>query len=330
MKTTTLGPSGIRCSAIGLGTWAMGGWMWGGGDNAGATLAIQASLDAGVTLIDTAPAYGLGRSERLVGTALKGRRHEAVIATKCGLVWHTQKGTHFFEEDGHPVYRYLGRDAIAYEVEQSLANLQTDYIDLYQSHDDDANTPLEDTLGAFDDLVKAGKVRAIGASNFTAPRLAEALDVSERLGIARYESLQPLYNLYDRAVFEDELEPLCLKREVGVINFYALAAGFLTGKYRTEADAAKSARGASTTKKYLNPRGLRILEALDKVAQQYNAKPGQVAIAWQIARPSVTAPIASATSIAQLDELVTATQLKLDAGTIAMLDRASEEEGKAA
>lgn len=149
--------------------------------------------------------------------------------------------------------------------------------------------------------------------------------MSERLGIARYESLQPLYNLYDRAVFEDALEPLCLKREVGVISFYALAAGFLTGKYRTEADAAKSARGANTTKKYLNPRGLRILDALDKVAQQYNAKPGQVAIAWQIARPGVTAPIASATSLAQLEELVVATQLKLDAGTIDMLDRASAE-----
>jgi aryl-alcohol dehydrogenase-like predicted oxidoreductase len=173
-------------------------------------------------------------------------------------------------------------------------------------------------------------VRAIGASNYSAPRLAEALDVSERLGIARYESLQPLYNLYDRAVFEDALEPLCLKREVGVINFYALAAGFLTGKYRTEADAAKSPRGANTTRKYLNERGLRILDALDKVAQQYNAKPGQVAIAWQIARPGVTAPIASATSIGQLEELVVATQLKLDAGTIEMLDRASAETQPAA
>jgi aryl-alcohol dehydrogenase-like predicted oxidoreductase len=211
-------------------------------------------------------------------------------------------------------------------VEASLKRLQTDYIDLYQSHDDDAATPLEESLGAFDELVKAGKVRAIGASNYSAPRLAEALDISERLGIARYESLQPLYNLYDRAVFEDALEPLCVKREVGVINFYALAAGFLTGKYRTAADASKSARGANTTKKYLNPRGLRILEALDKVAQQYNAKPGQVAIAWQIARPSITAPIASASSIAQLEELVVATQLKLDAGTIQMLDRASAED----
>jgi aryl-alcohol dehydrogenase-like predicted oxidoreductase len=168
-------------------------------------------------------------------------------------------------------------------------------------------------------------VRAIGASNFSAPRLAEAIDVAEREGLPRYESLQPLYNLYDRAVFEDALEPLCLERGVGVINFYALAAGFLTGKYRRVEDAAKSARGATTTQKYLNPRGLRILDALDSAAKAHGATPGQVAIAWQIARPSITAPIASATSIRQLDELVKAAQLKLDPETIAALDKASAE-----
>ena len=175
MKTSTLGPSGIRCSAIGLGTWAMGGWMWGGGDDAAAIDAIRASLDAGVTLIDTAPAYGLGQSERLVGQALKGRRDQAVIATKCGLVWHTKQGTHFFDEDGHPVYRHLGRDSIFFEVEQSLTNLQTDRIDLYITHWQDSTTPVAETMDALLTLKRQGKIRAIGVSNIDAPTLAEYL-----------------------------------------------------------------------------------------------------------------------------------------------------------
>ncbi|OEZ32037.1 aldo/keto reductase [Variovorax boronicumulans] len=311
-----LGRSTLRVSPLAFGGNVFG-WT---ADEATSFKLLDAWLDAGFNFVDTADVYSAwvsghvgGESETIIGKWLKhsGKRNRLVLATKVGKPMGEGKVG-------------LSPKYIREAVEASLKRLQTDYIDLYQSHDDDANTPLEDTLGTFDALIKEGKVRAIGASNYTAPRLAEALDVSERLGIARYESLQPLYNLYDRAVFEDALEPLCLKREVGVINFYALAAGFLTGKYRTEADVAKSARG-TTTKKYLNPRGLRILDALDKVAQQYNAKPGQVAIAWQIARPGVTAPIASATSLAQLEELVVATQLKLDAGTIDMLDRASAE-----
>ncbi|BEP54456.1 aldo/keto reductase [Variovorax sp. V118] len=311
-----LGRSTLRVSPLAFGGNVFG-WT---ADEATSFKLLDAWLDAGFNFVDTADVYSAwvpghvgGESETIIGKWLKhsGKRNRLVLATKVGKPMGEGK------VGLSPTY-------IREAVEASLKRLQTDYIDLYQSHDDDANTPLEDTLGTFDALIKEGKVRAIGASNYTAPRLAEALDVSERLGIARYESLQPLYNLYDRAVFEDALEPLCLKREVGVINFYALAAGFLTGKYRTEADVTKSARG-TTTKKYLNPRGLRILDALDKVAQQYNAKPGQVAIAWQIARPGVTAPIASATSLAQLEELVVATQLKLDAGTIDMLDRASAE-----
>ncbi|SET83815.1 aldo/keto reductase [Variovorax sp. OV084] len=317
-----LGRSGLLVSPLAFGGNVFG-WTV---DEAASFKLLDAWLDAGFNFVDTADVYSAwvpghtgGESETIIGKWLKhsGKRNRVVLATKVGKPMGEGKVG-------------LAPKYIREAVEASLKRLQTDYIDLYQSHDDDAGTPLEESLGAFDDLIKEGKVRAIGASNYSAPRLAEALDVSERLGIARYESLQPLYNLYDRAVFEDALEPLCIKREVGVINFYALAAGFLTGKYRTEADAAKSARGANTTKKYLNERGLRILDALDKVAQQYNAKPGQVAIAWQIARPGVTAPIASATSIAQLEELVVATQLKLDAGTIEMLDRASAEAKHAA
>ena len=215
---------------------------------------------------------------------------------------------------------------IRQSIDASLKRLRTDHVDLYQSHQDDADVPIEDVLGTYADLIKAGKVRAIGASNFTAARLAQALDVAEQQNLPRYESLQPLYNLCDRAVFERELEPLVTARGVGVINYYALAAGFLTGKYRSAADADKSARGKSTVDKYLNPRGLRILAALDAAAEQHGATPAEVALAWQIARPAITAPIASATSLEQLAKLASAATLQLDAASIAAIDQASREE----
>jgi len=207
-------------------------------------------------------------------------------------------------------------------VEASLKRLQTDVIDLYQSHDDDPNVPLADTLGAYADLIKAGKVRAIGASNFTAARLSEALAVSAAHELPRYECLQPLYNLVERPAFEAELEAVCVQHHIGVINFFGLARGFLTGKYRSEADLTKSPRGQGV-KQYLTPHGLRVLDALDAVAQRLNATPAQVALAWQIARPSVTAPIASATSLAQLADLVAAAHLALDADAIGTLNKAS-------
>jgi aryl-alcohol dehydrogenase-like predicted oxidoreductase len=317
MQLRSLGRSGLQVSPLAFGGNVFG-WTV---DEPLSFRLLDAWLDAGFNFVDTAdvysswvPGHSGGESETIIGKWLRqtGKRNRVVLATKVGKpMGEGRKGL-------SPAYI---RDA----VDASLKRLKTDHIDLYQSHDDDAETPLADTLGAFAELIKAGKVRAIGASNYSAPRLAEALDVAEREGLPRYESLQPLYNLYDRAVFEDALEPLCLERGVGVINFYALAAGFLTGKYRSEADAAKSARGANTTKKYLNPRGLRILAALDAAAKAHGATPGQVAIAWQIARPSITAPIASATSQKQLDELVAAASLALDAETIAALDTASAE-----
>ncbi len=317
MQLRPLGRSGLDVSPLAFGGNVFG-WTV---DESTSFRLLDAWLDAGFNFVDTADVYSAwvpghvgGESETIIGKWLKqtGKRNRVVLATKVGKPMGEGKiGL-------SPAY-------IREAVDASLKRLKTDHIDLYQSHDDDASTPLEDSLGTFAELIKAGKVRAIGASNYTAPRLAEALDVSERLGLPRYESLQPLYNLYDRAVFEDALEPLCLARGVGVINFYALAAGFLTGKYRTAADAQKSARGANTTKKYLNERGLAILAALDAVAARHGVTPGQAAIAWQIARPAVTAPIASATSIAQLDELTTAATLKLDAESIAALDTASAE-----
>jgi aryl-alcohol dehydrogenase-like predicted oxidoreductase len=317
MQLRPLGRSGLQVSPLAFGGNVFG-WTV---DEKLSFRLLDAWLDAGFNFVDTAdvysswvPGHSGGESETIIGKWLRqsGKRNRVVLATKVGKpMGDNKKGL-------SPAY-------IRQAVDASLKRLQTDHIDLYQSHDDDADMPLADTLGAFAELIQAGKVRAIGASNYSAPRLAEALDVAERQRLPRYESLQPLYNLCDRAVFEEALEPLCLERGVGVINFYALAAGFLTGKYRSEADAAKSPRGASTTKKYLNPRGLRILAALDEVAKTRGATPGQVAIAWQIARPAITAPIASATSAVQLDELVAAARLTLDAEAIALLDEASAE-----
>jgi aryl-alcohol dehydrogenase-like predicted oxidoreductase len=317
MQLRELGRSGLQVSPLAFGGNVFG-WTV---DEAQSFRLLDAWLDAGFNFVDTADVYSSwvpghvgGESETIIGKWLRqsGKRNRVVLATKVGKPMGDGK---------------VGLSAayIREAVDASLVRLKTDHIDLYQSHDDDAGTPIEETMEAFAGLIKAGKVRAIGASNYSAPRLAEALDVSERLGLPRYESLQPLYNLYDRAVFEDALAPLCLERGVGVINFYALAAGFLTGKYRNEADAGKSARGANTTKKYLNARGLRILDALDAVAATHGATPAQVAIAWQIAQPAVTAPIASATSTAQLDELAKAAVLKLDAAAMASLTEASRE-----
>lgn len=317
MQLRSLGRSGLQVSPLCFGGNVFG-WT---ADEATSFALLDAWVDAGFNFIDTADVYSRwapghtgGESESVIGRWLKrsGKRHHIVLATKVGKDMGDGK------VGLRPAY-------IRQAVEASLQRLQTDHIDLYQSHDDDTTVPLADTLGAYADLIRAGKVRAIGASNYSAARLQDALQTSERLGLPRYESLQPLFNLYDRAVFEDALQPLCVQQQVGVINFYALAAGFLTGKYRTAADAAKSARGANTTAKYLNDRGLRILAALDAVAQRYNATPGQVAVAWQMVQTGITAPIASATSVAQLHELIKATQLQLDSDALAQLDTASAQ-----
>ena len=281
---------------------------------------LDAFVDAGFNAIDTADVYSLwvpghqgGESETVLGKwfAARKRRDQVVLATKVGmLAVDGDKGG-------------LSKAHIAKAVEASLKRLQTDYIDLYFAHRDDKATPLEETLEAFAGLMKAGKVRALGASNYTAARLKEALAVSARHGLPRYEVLQPLYNLYDRAAFEDELEAACTKNEIGVVPYYALASGFLSGKYRSEADAKKSPRGQMVVKKYLDDRGRKILAALDSVAARLKATPAQVAIAWMVAKPAITAPIASATSVAQLNDLLAAVRLKLDTDAMTELDAAS-------
>jgi aryl-alcohol dehydrogenase-like predicted oxidoreductase len=273
---------------------------------------------AGFNLIDTADVYSRwkpgnrgGESETIIGNWLhqRGKRDQVIIATKVGGDMGQGK-------------KDTGKKYILQEVEQSLQRLRTDYIDLYQTHWDSDETPVEETLEAYDQLVKEGKVRVIGASNFSPSRLLASLKASEKLGYPRYESFQPHYNLYDREVFEKELEPLCLEHKLGVIGYFSLASGFLTGKYRSEADLSKSARGEGN-RKYLTERGFRILKALDEVSVSHHTNPASVALAWLIARPSVTAPIASATNLEQLDSLVKATELSLDEGAIDLLNKAS-------
>jgi aryl-alcohol dehydrogenase-like predicted oxidoreductase len=239
----------------------------------------------------------------------RGNRSQVIIATKLG------------GEMG-PGKKGLSKKYIFQAVENSLNRLQTDYIDLYQSHYDDPDTPMEETLEAYGELIKQGKVRAIGASNFDLPRLEKSIQISHDLKIPRYESLQPLYNLYDRAGYESTFEPLVLKTGIGVIPYFSLASGFLTGKYRSEADLSKSPRGEGN-RKYLNERGFKILAALDEVAAQYNATPAQISLAWLIARPGITAPIASATDLNQLKDLIKAAQLDLGEEATEKLNQAS-------
>ena len=314
MQMRKLGKSGLEVAPLCLGGNVFG-WT---ADEGMSFKLLDAYVAAGGNFIDTADTYSRwapghqgGESETVIGKWLKqrGNRSKLVIATKVGA------------EMG-PDLKGLKKAYILKSVEQSLERLQTDYVDLYQSHRDDPDTPVEETLGAYAELIAKGKVRVIGASNFTAERMAQSLQASRQHGWPQYQCLQPHYNLCERADYETNLEPLCLREGLGVIPYFSLAAGFLTGKYRSEADLAKSPRGQGV-KKYLNERGLRILAALDSVAKQSNATPASVAIAWLMARPSVTAPIASATTLEQLDTLIAATRLKLDAAAIAKLDQAS-------
>jgi aryl-alcohol dehydrogenase-like predicted oxidoreductase len=314
MEKRKLGNSGLEVAPL-----AFGGNVFGWTVDEPTSFALlDAFVEAGFNLIDTADTYSTwvqghrgGESETIIGKWLKrsGDRTKVVIASKVG------------KEMG-PNSQGLSKTYILQAVEDSLQRLQTDYIDLYQSHADDSETPLEETLETYDQLIKQGKVRAIGASNYSAQRLAESLEVSAQTGYPRYESLQPLFNLYDRIDYEKELEPLCREKRLGVISYFSLASGFLTGKYRSKDDLSKSARG-DFVKKYLNERGFRIIEALDRVAQEHNMALAQVALAWLISQPSITAPIVSATNLEQLNELIEATTIELNPSVIDLLNQAS-------
>ncbi len=302
MKNRKLGTSNLE-----IAPWVFGGNVFGWTiDQSTSFKLLDAFVDKGFNMIDTADVYAKwvpgnkgGESEVIIGKWLKKTRKRAsvIIGTKVGM-----------DMGGGNVG--LSKKHILKSVDESLKRLQTDYIDLYMAHTDDPNTPLEETLETFDGLIKSGKVKAIGASNYKADRLQEALEVSETNRFAKYISLEPEYNLYDREGYEAELEPLCRKEHLGVISYYALASGFLTGKYREEADFEGSKRAGA--KKYLDEKGKRILDALDQVSEKYNSQPATIAIAWLMNRESITAPIASATSIQQLEEIASAAEIELN------------------
>ncbi len=315
MKKRSLGKSGIQVAPLAFGGNVFG---WTVDQKASFDL-LDAFVDLGFALVDTANMYSTwapgnqgGESETIIGRWLKatGKRDQIVLATKVGM----EMG------DGS---KGLKKAYILKSAEDSLKRLQTDYIDLYQSHRDDPETPLDETLSAYQTLIEQGKVRAIGASNYDAGRLKEALEVSKTPNLPAYISLQPEYNLYDRGGFEESLEKLCLEEELGVICYYSLASGFLSGKYRSEADLGKSARGGGIGKKYLNERGWRILAALDETAAAHQTVPAVIALAWLMQRAAVTAPIASATSVAQLTELAKAADVSLTEEEKEKLDLAS-------
>ena len=317
MEKRELGRSGILVTPFCFGGNVFG---WTANEKASFEL-LDALIDLGFDFIDTADIYSSwvpgnqgGESETIIGKWLKntGKRDKVVIATKVG-------------KPMGPGKQGLSKAYVTKAVEDSLRRLQTDYIDLYQSHDDDKGTPLEETLGVFTDLIIEGKVRTIGASNYSAARLTEAVAASKKNGLAQYQTLQPEYNLYSREPYETELSPVCLSEKIGVIPYYSLASGFLTGKYRSEADLAKSPRGQGI-KKFMNDRGTSILDALESVAQAYETNPAAIALAWLNSRPGIIAPIASATSVAQLKEITASKAIKLSNSAIELLTRSSQNE----
>lgn len=313
MEKRKLGNSGIKVAPLAFGGNVFG-WTI---DEPTSFKLLDAFVDAGFNLIDTADSYSRwkegnygGESETIIGNWMKqrGNRDKVIIATKVGSDMGEGKS--------------LKRNYIFKAVENSLKRLQTDHIDLYQSHFDDLSTPVEEIIDAFAELMKQGKIRVIGASNLSIERLKRSVEYSESKGLPRYETLQPLYNLYDREIFEKEFQQYCFGKNIAVINYYSLASGFLTGKYRSEKDLSKSARGGGN-KKYMNEHGFKILYALDEISVRYNSKPATISLAWLMAQPAIAAPIASATNAEQLNNLIASANLKLDNEAIDVLNAAS-------
>jgi len=315
MEQRALGKSNIKVAPL-----AFGGNVFGwSADKDVSHKLLDQFVDSGFNLIDTADVYSIwvpghtgGESETIIGEwlAKRGGRDKVVIATKLGIPMGPDK-------------KGLGKNYVATAVEDSLKRLKTDYIDLYQSHRDDPDTPVEETLEAYGKLVKAGKVREIGASNFDAPRLKASLEASAKHGYPRYQTIQPEYSLMSRGTYEGDLAKLCAAEGVSCIGYYSLASGFLSGKYRSEADLGKSKARSTRVKSYLNDKGMKVLAALDDVAKRFSASPAQVSLAWLMAKPTVAAPIASATSAEQLGEIMKAATIKLDAAAVEQLDKAS-------
>lgn len=317
VKTREIGASGIKASAIGLGTWAIGGWMWGGTEESESIAAIQASIDAGITLIDTAPAYGQGLAEELVGRAIKGRRDKVVLATKCGLVWHTTKGNHFFDYDGKPVHRYLGRDAIFYEVEQSLRRLGTDHIDHYITHWQDPTTPIAETMDALVELKQQGKIGSIGASN-----VSEA-DLKAYIATGSLDAIQEEYSMARRGI-ETTLLPLCREHGVSVLSYSSLSRGLLTGKVGPDRQFSGDDQRRTDPHFSLGNREKvgRLMADIAGIAEAHAATPSQIVIAWTIRQPGITFALCGARNVSQARENAKAAEIDLSPDEVETISEA--------
>ena len=308
MQVRKLGNTDIVASAVGLGTWAIGGWMWGGTDTSQSVAAIQASVDEGITLIDTAPAYGQGVAEEIVGRALKGRREKVVLATKCGLVWHTQKGNHFFDVGEQPVHRYLGKDAIVYELEQSLRRLNTEFVDHYITHWQDPTTPIDETMEALECLKTAGKIRSIGASN-TSPEEFRAY-----VAAGPIDAIQEEYSLLKRDI-ETSLLPICAEHGISVLSYSSLALGILTGKIGpdrvfTGDDLRKDNPRFSVANR---EKVLQLMTSISWICEAHDATPAQIIIAWTLQQPGIVFSLCGARNQAQARENAKAGRIILTA-----------------
>ncbi|MBO9110856.1 MULTISPECIES: aldo/keto reductase [Agrobacterium] len=312
--TRTIGRSGISASAVGLGTWAIGGWMWGGTDERQSIAAIQASIDAGISLIDTAPAYGMGLAETIVGKAIAGRRDKVVLVTKCGLVWHVNEGAYFFHQDGKPVHRYLGAASIRHEVEESLKRLGTDYIDHYVTHWQDATTPIAETVETLVRLKDEGKIRSIGASNVSPE------DLVAYIATGALDAIQEEYSMVRRDI-ETTLLPLCRTSAVSVLSYSSLALGLLSGKVGPERVFAgdDQRKGNPRFSQANREKIARLTRRLEPVAEAHGASIAQVVIAWTIAQPGITFSLCGARDPAQAVENAAAARLRLAENELALI-----------
>ena len=317
MLTKKIGRSGISASTVGLGTWAIGGWMWGGTDETAAIAAIQAAIDEGVSLIDTAPAYGMGCSEEIVGRAIKGRRDKVVLSTKCGLVWHVQRGNYFFSQQDMPVHRYLGRESIRHEVEESLRRLGTDYIDHFITHWQDPTTPVAETMAVLEELKAEGKIRSVGASNCSVE------DAQAYIASGSLDVLQEEYSMVKRDL-EREILPLCRENSVSVMSYSSLALGLLSGKIGPERtfmgdDLRKenSRFSAGNRQKIVS-----LMELVRPIAEDHNASEAQIVIAWTLAQPGITFSLCGARNPEQARENAGAGRIRLSPDDLFALDAA--------
>jgi methylglyoxal reductase len=316
--TRNIGSSGIRASAVGLGTWAIGGWMWGGTDEKQSIAAIEAAIDEGITLIDTAPAYGQGLSEEIVGKAIKGKRDQVVLATKCGLVWHTTKGNHFFDYEGRPVHRYLGTESIIYEIEQSLKRLGTEYIDHYITHWQDPTTPISETMETLESLKSQGKIRSIGASNVSSE------DLAAYVAAGRLDAVQEEYSMVKRDI-ETTLLSLCSRHGVSTLSYSSLALGLLSGRIGPD----RTFEGDDQRKN--NPRFsianrekvARLMREIGPIARGHGASNAQVVIAWTIQQPGITFALCGARSPDQARENANAGRIRLSQEEIKIISEAA-------